>query len=149
MNFITHQSGGGIKGAAFTRARVCSVQCEAVRQTECVCVSCCVALASAAGRFIVAVSWPLRRLLHVKVNGENCKVILFVCLVCPPPQATAASQGPSERRPAGGRGLPLGPGFTLTEMMPGIIPVQGVTELKFSTTQAPAAAPLERDSWEM
>lgn len=67
----------------------------------CVCVFvCCVALARAGGRFIVDVSWPLRGLLHVKVNGEDYKVILLVCLVFAP-LITPASQGPSERRPAG------------------------------------------------
>lgn len=71
--------------------RVCCVQCKAAYRTVlCVCV--CVVLAKAGGRFIVAVSWPLRGLLHVKVNSENYKVILLACLVFSP-QITPASRG--------------------------------------------------------
>lgn len=72
-------------------------------------VCCCVVLANAGGGFIVAGSWPLRGLLHVKVNGENYKVILLDCLVFSP-QITPASRG----RPtgAGEGGLTLAPRCT-------------------------------------
>lgn len=43
---------------------MCRVQCKATYRTV-LCVCCCVVLAKAGGRFIVAVSWPLRGLLHV------------------------------------------------------------------------------------
>lgn len=72
-------------------------------QRVCVCVCACVVLAKAGGGFIVAVSWPLRGLLHVKVNGENYKVILLARLVFSP-QIRAASGG----RPTGGGGGPTG-----------------------------------------
>lgn len=109
LNSITQEGSSGIKGAACLCARVCCVQCMAAYQTIlCVCVD-VYACAKAGGRFLVAASWPLRGLLHVKVNGENYKVILLARLVFSP-QITPASRG----RPTGadGGGLTLALHFT-------------------------------------